>query len=61
MVREAAGYDFSLLKFTETFLCPTIWCILENVPCALVQYVNSAALGFSALKISINTFDLVCH
>ena len=26
-------------------LCPSIWSILENVPCALEKNVYSAALG----------------
>jgi len=40
----------NLLRFD---LCPKVWTILENVPCALEKKVYSSAFGWKVLKISI--------
>ena len=43
------------LDLLRLVLCPNMWSILENIPCALEKYVYSAALGWNALKISIKS------
>ena len=53
VVREDDGYDFNLLEFIETFLCPHVWLIPGNVAHVLEKYLYSVALGRNALKITI--------
>ena len=48
MVRE-------YLNLLRHVLCPNMWSILENIPCALEKYVYSGALGGNALTISIKS------
>ena len=43
------------LYLLRAYLCPSIWSILENVPCALEKNVYSAALGWSVLNISVKS------
>ena len=45
-------YDFSLLKFIETY---SLMCILKNVSCALERNVFSAAFGYNVLYYSIKS------
>ena len=45
----------NLLRYCKFILCPTTWYVLEKVPCALENYVYSAALGWNALKIAIKS------
>ena len=49
MVGAHILFDFSLLKWTETYACGNTWSVLENVPHALEKNVCSAALGWSVL------------
>ena len=51
-VRGDSWYNFNPLKYIETFLCPNMWSILENVPCTLEKNVYSAAFD-EILKILI--------
>ena len=46
---------FILLNFLRLVLWPSMWSILENVPCALEKNVYSAFLGCNVLKISIKS------
>ena len=43
----------SVLNLLKLVLCPSIWSILENVPCALEKNVYSAALGWNVLFIYV--------
>ena len=43
------------LNFLRLVLWPSMWSILENVPCALEKNVYSAVFGWSILHISINS------
>ena len=51
VVRENAWYNYSSLKFVETwfFLWHSMWSILDNVPCTLEKNVYSAAFGWNIL------------
>ena len=42
-----------LLNLLRFDLCPKMWSILENVPCALEKKVYSSAFGWNVLKISM--------
>ena len=44
----------NLLRFV---LLPIVWCILENVPCALEKNVYYAAIGWNALCMSIKSIS----
>ena len=49
-----------LLNLLRLALCPNMWSILENVPCALEKNVYSDFFGCSVLKISMkSTFSIV--
>ena len=56
VVREVAWYDFSFLHLLRLLLCPNLWSILENIPCALEKCAHSTVLGWNALKISFKYF-----
>nr|KAF6331895.1 hypothetical protein mPipKuh1_008198 [Pipistrellus kuhlii] len=43
------------LNLKRLCLCPKMWSIFENVPCALEKNVYSVALGWNVLKMSINS------
>ena len=43
------------LNLKRFCLCPKIWSIFENAPCALEKNVYSVALGWIVLKMSINS------
>ena len=45
---------FSLLRFD---LCPKMWYVLENIPCALEKNVYSSAFGWNVLKISVRAIS----
>ena len=59
VVRKDAWYDFNLLKFIEAW-CPSIWSVLENVPCALENNVYSIAFVWNVLYKSIKS-GLMSH
>ena len=46
---------FSLLNLLRLLLCPSMWTVLENVPCALEKKVYSGFFGCNVLKISIKS------
>ena len=46
-----------ILNLLSFVLCPNLWCILQNTPCALEKYVYSAVLGWNVLKISIKSIS----
>ena len=49
-----------LLNLSRLALCPNMWSILENVPCALEKNVYSDVFGCSVLKMSIKSnFSIV--
>ena len=49
-----------LLTLLRLGLCPSMWSILENVPCALEKTVYSDFFGCSVLKMSIKSnFSIV--
>ena len=45
----------TLLNLLRFALCPNMWLILENVPCAFEKNVYSDYFGCSVLKISIKS------
>ena len=45
-----------LLNLLRLVFCPSMWSILENVPCALEKNVYSVFFGCNIMKISINCF-----
>ena len=49
---EIISVLWNLLRFV---LCPSMWSVLENVPCTLEKNVYSAFCGCSVLKISIKS------
>ena len=49
-----------ILNLLRPVLCPNMWSILENVPCALEKHVYSAALGEMLWRYQLNPFDLEC-
>lgn len=53
VVRAHILFDFSLLKWTETYARGNLWSVLENVPLALEKNAHSAAVGWSVLLISV--------
>ena len=58
MVKEDARYDFNFLIFKLRFdMWPKMWCILDNVPCALEKKVYSSAFGWNVLKISMRSIS----
>ena len=44
-----------LLNLLRLVLCPSMWSVLENVPCVLEKNVYSAFFGCNVLKISIKS------
>ena len=44
-----------LLSLLRLVLCPSMWSVLENVPCALEKNVYSGYFGCNVLKISIKS------
>ena len=49
-----------LLNLLRLALCPSMWSILENVPCALERNVYSYIFGCNVLKISMESnFSIV--
>ena len=44
----------NLLRFV---LCPKMWSIMENVPCALEKKVYSSVFGWNVLKISMRSIS----
>ena len=51
---------FILLNLLRLVLCPSIWSILENIPCALEKNVYSDFFGCNVLKMSIESnFSIV--
>ena len=49
---DAISIFLNLLRFD---LCPKMWSILENVPCALEKKVYSSAFSWNVLKISMRS------
>ena len=43
------------LNLLRLVLCPNMWSILGDVPCALEENAYSAALGLNALQISVKS------
>lgn len=50
MVRNNTLYDFTLLKFAQTYFVTIIQSILENVSCAPEMGVYSASVGWNVLR-----------
>ena len=49
-----------LLNLLRLALCPSVWSILENVPCTLEKNVYSDFFGCNVLKMSVkSTFSIV--
>ena len=49
-----------LLNLLRLVLCPTLWSVLENVPCALEENVHSDFFGYSIFKMSVKSnFSIV--
>ena len=44
-----------LLNLLRLVLCPSMWSVLENVPCALEKNVYSISFGCNIMKISIKS------
>ena len=53
--KKMLGMISVFLNSLRLVFCPSMWPILENIPCALEKYVHYAALGWNALKISIKS------
>ena len=45
-----------LLNLLRLTLCPSMWSVLENVPCALEKYIYSDIFGCNVLKMSIKSY-----
>ena len=49
------------LNLLRLVMCPNMWPILGNVPCALEKSVYSTPLGWNALKISVKSMCFMFH
>ena len=51
---------YTLLNSLRLFLCPSMWSILENIPCALEKNIYSDYFGCNGLKMWIKSnFSIV--
>ena len=59
MVKKILEIISILSSFLRLFLCPTMWPVLENVPCALEKNVYSDLFGCNVLKNVKSDFSIV--
>ena len=45
------------LNLLSLVLCPMMWCLFENIPCAFEKNVYFASLGWKALYISVKSIS----
>ena len=51
------GMILIFLYLLRAYLQPSVWSILENVPCSLKKNVYSASLGWNVLNISVKSIS----
>ena len=61
MIRKDAWHDFSFLKFIKLLFQPSMWSVLENVPCALQENLYSAAFGRNVQKYQLSSCGLMWY